>query len=123
MSAQDGKSAAAETVALAWQRVLSLEEDLLAPEIARAAYAEPRLRELFPLVSHGALTLSRCTRSPWSNDVPTLYRRAGGGYVVIRYGEGRLGEPDTVEEAVALIVANLPAGCGAAVDGTADDLD
>ncbi|UPT43435.1 MULTISPECIES: DUF6193 family natural product biosynthesis protein [Streptomyces] len=33
-----------------------------------------------------------------------------------------LGEPETVEEAVALIAANLPEGCGPAIDGSANDL-
>ncbi|SBV00106.1 hypothetical protein YW5DRAFT_01706 [Streptomyces sp. Ncost-T6T-1] len=43
--------------------------------------------------------------------------------MVIRQSDGTvLGEPETVEEAVALIVANLPEGCGPAIDGTADNL-
>ncbi|EGE43049.1 hypothetical protein GTY83_18435 [Streptomyces sp. SID4928] len=33
-----------------------------------------------------------------------------------------LGEPETVKEAVALIAANLPEGCGPAIDGSASDL-
>ncbi|MFE3681599.1 DUF6193 family natural product biosynthesis protein, partial [Streptomyces griseus] len=31
------------------------------------------------------------------------------------------GEPETVAEAVALIAANLPEGCGPAIDGSASD--
>ncbi|MEU2250770.1 DUF6193 family natural product biosynthesis protein [Streptomyces sp. NPDC019224] len=75
------------------------------------------------MVSHGALSLHRCTRFPWTNDVGTLYPRAGGGFMVIRSSDHTvLGKPDTVEDAVALIVANLPEGTGPAIDGTADDL-
>lgn len=43
--------------------------------------------------------------------------------MVIRQSDGTvLGEPDTVEEAVALIVANFPEGCGPAIDGSVEDL-
>ncbi|WP_373299892.1 DUF6193 family natural product biosynthesis protein [Streptomyces xantholiticus] len=35
---------------------------------------------------------------------------------------GSLGEVDTLEQAFALVVANLPEGCGPAVIGTADDV-
>ncbi|WP_343233741.1 DUF6193 family natural product biosynthesis protein [Streptomyces sp. CS131] len=43
--------------------------------------------------------------------------------MVVRQSDGTvLGEPDTVEEAVALIVANLPEGCGPAIDGAGHDL-
>ncbi|MFD9290265.1 DUF6193 family natural product biosynthesis protein [Streptomyces sp. NPDC060030] len=112
-----------EIVAAAWRGLFSLGDDLIDSAMLHAAYAEPRLRELFPKVSHGALRFSRCTRYPWTKDVGTLLRRAGGGFVVHRQSDGALlGEPETVEEAVALIVANLPDDCGPAIDGTADDL-
>lgn len=96
---------------------------------ADAAYAEPRLRQLFPYTSHWVLCFSRCTGSPHTFDVPCI------GYVL---SEGRyqvrwpgwvddldrlvLGEADTAEEAVALVVANLREECGAAVAGTRDEL-
>ncbi|MFH8471458.1 DUF6193 family natural product biosynthesis protein [Streptomyces sp. NPDC018000] len=123
MTANEAHTQAAEIVAEKWKAILDFEDDLINPAMPRAAYADPRLRELFPLVSHGALYLSRCTRFPWDQDVGTLFPRAGGGFMVIRQSDGTiLGEPETVEEAVALIVANLPEGCGPAIDGTADDL-
>ncbi|WP_283164963.1 DUF6193 family natural product biosynthesis protein [Streptomyces sp. HU2014] len=85
--------------------------------MVRAAHAHPRLRVLFPTVSHGSLQLSRCTRSPWTRDVPALFRRSGGGYTIVHFGHGGIiGEPDTIEEAIDLIVANLPPGCGPADD-------
>ncbi|MBR7829246.1 hypothetical protein KDK95_23260 [Actinospica sp. MGRD01-02] len=95
---------------------------------ADAAYAEPRLRELFPYTSHWVLCFSRCTGSPHTFDVPCI------GYLLpewryqVRWPGWEdidrlvLGEADTAEEAVALVVANLPEGCSAAVAGTRDDL-
>ncbi|MEU0398859.1 DUF6193 family natural product biosynthesis protein [Streptomyces sp. NPDC006197] len=113
---------AAEIVAAEWRRVLGMSERRIDPAIPRAAHARPELRELFPMVSHGALYFSRCTQYPWTHDVAALFPRPGGFHVFRHSDKTVLGEPDTVEEAVRLIVANLPDGCGPAVDGTPDDL-
>lgn len=114
---------AAEIVSAEWERILQLSPTRINPAIPRAAYAEPQLRELFPMVSHGALYFSRCTRYPWTHDVATLFTRVGGGFHVFRHSDKKvLGEPETLESAIELIVANLPEGCGPAVDGTPDDL-
>nr|WP_323180875.1 DUF6193 family natural product biosynthesis protein [Streptomyces sp. NBC_01142] len=48
------------------------------------AYAHPPLRELFPMVSHGVLYLSRCTKYPWTHDVGTAFPEVAGGYRVLR---------------------------------------
>ncbi|MFJ5227903.1 DUF6193 family natural product biosynthesis protein [Streptomyces sp. NPDC088400] len=122
--AHDGSaSRAAEKVALEWQHVLDEDEGLVDPKMTRMAYARPELRELFPLVTHGSLHFSRCTQRPWTRDVPALYPRPAGGCTVIRLSDGvTLGETGTLEEAVALVVNNLPSGCGPAIDGTALDL-
>ncbi|WP_408994533.1 DUF6193 family natural product biosynthesis protein [Streptomyces sp. 1268] len=112
-----------EIVAAAWKTILDSEDGLIDPAMPHAAHAHPRLRELLPTVSHGALYLSRCIRYPRPHDVGALFRRGGGGFMVIRQSDGTvLGEPDTVEEAVALIVASLPEGCGPAIDGSVHDL-
>ncbi|MFB7300639.1 DUF6193 family natural product biosynthesis protein [Streptomyces rubiginosohelvolus] len=42
------------------------------PAVREAAYAEPRLRALFPFTSHGALTFHRNTEFPWSDDLPFI---------------------------------------------------
>ncbi len=123
MTPQESDSEAAETVSLEWQRLLSMDEHLIAPEMTQTAYANPRLRTLFPLVSHGSLHLSRCTKFPWTSDVPALYRRAGGGFIVKRLSDGvTIGETEAVEEAVTLIANNLPSNCGPAINGTENDL-
>ncbi|MFD5873113.1 DUF6193 family natural product biosynthesis protein [Streptomyces sp. NPDC060322] len=123
MTTTEDSVQSAKVVAAAWTGLLKLGDSLIDSAMLRAAYAEPRLRELFPKVSHGALYFSRCIQYPRTKDVGTLLRRAGGGFMIHRQSDGTiLGEPETVEEAVALIVANLPDGCGPAIDGTADDL-
>jgi hypothetical protein len=123
MTNEESSGNAAEIVAAQWRSVLAYDDDLIDSAMPRAAFAHPRLRELYPVVSHGALYLNRCTGFPTPGDVGALFRRAGGGFIVIRHSDGAvLGEPDTVEEAVELIVSNLPDGCGPAVIGTADDV-
>ncbi|MFD4143430.1 DUF6193 family natural product biosynthesis protein [Streptomyces sp. NPDC058572] len=114
---------AAAVVEAMWQTILAYDDDRVDSAMVQAAHAHPRLRELYPVVSHGALYLNRCTGFPAPGDVGALFRRSGGGFMVIRHSDGvTLGEPDTIEEAIELIVANLPEGCGPAIIGTADDL-
>ncbi|MFE1556627.1 DUF6193 family natural product biosynthesis protein [Streptomyces sp. NPDC058734] len=87
------------------------------PEVIEAAYAEPRLRQLFPFPSHGCLSFHRNTHYPWSNDLPFI---AGGvdTYRVYSAGYGEvLGDVATPQEAAALVVAHLPSDCGPAVEG------
>ncbi|XQE80654.1 DUF6193 family natural product biosynthesis protein [Streptomyces microflavus] len=123
MTYEDARTRAARIVAEEWEDILDAGDESINPAMPRAAYANPRLRELFPVVSHGALYLSRCIRSPRPHDVATLFRRGGGGFMVIRQSDGIvLGEPNTVEEAVELSAANLPEECGPAIDGSAHDL-
>jgi len=123
MTQNESASSAAEIVALEWQSVLAEDAGLTDPQVPHSAYAYPELRQLFPGISHGTLFLSRCTRYPLTRDIPTVYSRVGGGYTVIRLSDGvRLRETATLDEAYALVVANLPPGTGPAIDGTADDL-
>ncbi|MFD7258409.1 DUF6193 family natural product biosynthesis protein [Streptomyces sp. NPDC059874] len=113
---------AAEIVADKWQSVLKYDADLIDPAVVRAAYAQPRLRELFPTVSHGSLYLSRCISFPRTTDVGTVIR-SDGRLLVFRPSDGAtLGMPANLEQAIEIIVANLPEGCGPAILGTKDDL-
>ncbi|MFJ4189779.1 DUF6193 family natural product biosynthesis protein [Kitasatospora sp. NPDC089509] len=89
------------------------------PEYARlveAAYAEPRLRQLFPVTSHWTLGFQACIGlsfvvevaiEPGSNGCPYRVRP-----LLMR---GVLGVTDSAEEAVAMAVAHLPADLGPAV--------
>ncbi|MGR3936779.1 DUF6193 family natural product biosynthesis protein [Streptomyces sp. BRA346] len=123
MAQNESGAGAAEIVALEWQDVLSRDAEIIDPQVPLSAYARSELRQLYPAVSHGTLYLSRCTRFPYSRDVPTVFRLVAGGYTVIRLSDGaELGEAATPDEAFALVVDNLPPGTGPAIDGTADDL-
>ncbi|MFG3488855.1 DUF6193 family natural product biosynthesis protein [Streptomyces sp. NPDC047972] len=122
-------TASDDPVAAKWQVVREMDEKLIDKALVEAAYATPELRALFPLVSHGSLQFSRCTRFPWSQDLPSIFPLLGERFRVWGLhgsaGSGReqAGEADTAEEAVRLVAAHLPAGCGPAVDGTADVLE
>uniref|UniRef100_A0ABW6F0N6 DUF6193 family natural product biosynthesis protein n=1 Tax=Streptomyces rubiginosohelvolus TaxID=67362 RepID=A0ABW6F0N6_9ACTN len=123
MASNDESRSAAEIVEAAWTVVLSYGRDHINPAVPQAAYQHPLLRELWPMVSHGVLYLSRCTRYPWSRDIGTAFPQSGGGYRIRRESDkALLGVVDTLEEAYALIAASLPDGCGPAIDGTPDDL-
>ncbi|MFB7296551.1 DUF6193 family natural product biosynthesis protein [Streptomyces rubiginosohelvolus] len=109
-----------------WQSVLAEPSGVIDPDLSRAAHANPKLRSLFPLISHGSLQFSRCTRPPWSRDVPSLFRRRDGRFSVVRLwetgesGRRHVGVADTAPEAVALLSAALPEDWGPAVEGAAD---
>jgi hypothetical protein len=107
--------------------------------VIEAAYAQPALRVLFPFTSLRSLNFSRCTRFPYSRDLPMIdtIPRAWeppidpGAEVRFTidwppnspYGTGHIADASSAAEAVAIVVAHLPAGCGPAIDGTAEDLD
>ncbi|WP_326628094.1 MULTISPECIES: DUF6193 family natural product biosynthesis protein [unclassified Streptomyces] len=111
-----------EAVAFKWQLVRNAPDRLIDHDIVEAAYANPLLRSLFPLISHGSLQFSRCTHTPWSYDVPSLHPQLGGGWRARPAHKGR-DIPDryaqTPEEAVVFVVEGLPDGCGPAVEGPA----
>lgn len=124
----------ADAVAVQWNDVRALMREpmgdgpfKLGIRAVDAAYAEPRLRRLFPFMSMWELHFSRCTGFPFTFDVPHIgYVRSEEAYEVRRLGSSDvrvvIGQAATAEEAVALVVANLPDGCGRAVAGTSDDM-
>lgn len=89
------------------------------PAVIEAAYAEPRLRALFPFPSHGALTFHRNTEFPWSNDLPFIVGDAQECvvYAPLHASESVLGESLTPQEAATLVVAHLPDDCGPTFEG------
>ncbi|MFF4870391.1 DUF6193 family natural product biosynthesis protein [Streptomyces sp. NPDC000961] len=120
----------AEAVALTWRRLvegLRQESDRLGfaarmLQVAELAHTEPRLRRLLPFSSHWSLHFSTRTGYPYPRDVPFVVPLSDGGFRVHGPSRGTvLGEADTAEQAVALVVSGLPAHCGPAVAGTADD--
>ncbi len=97
-------------------------------DLIEAAYTHPRLRTLFPIHSHRSLNFSRCTGFPYTYDIPMIDHRPNGTYRVVwwhdRSPDGpAIEEADNAHDAVAVVIAHLPDGCGPAVAGTASDLD
>ncbi|MFD9124197.1 DUF6193 family natural product biosynthesis protein [Kitasatospora sp. NPDC059571] len=118
-----------DPVAAEWRRIREMDRQYINKELVEAAYADPVLARLFPLVSHCSLQFSRCTRYPWSGDLPSVFPYGGElFYVALALEPGaprreRIGGPVTAEQAVELLARHLPAGCGPAVDGTPDVLE
>ncbi|GAA2305802.1 DUF6193 family natural product biosynthesis protein [Streptomyces kunmingensis] len=83
------------------------------PPVAAAAHAQPVLRNFYPFHTHGTLKFLR-QAPPWpqpqpSDDLPFVVL-GEPPYSVHAAGYGsRLGEAPTAEDAIALVVANLPA--------------
>ncbi|MFD9034701.1 DUF6193 family natural product biosynthesis protein [Streptomyces sp. NPDC059567] len=115
---------AAEIVAEEWRYLLGGDQDLIDVETVRAAHAQPRLRQLFPLVSHGVMYFSGCTGMPAVHVGGQVYPRGDDGRFWVRgpKGVGTLGRAETLEEAFELVVRFLPDDSGPAVLGSAKGL-
>jgi hypothetical protein len=87
----------------------------------QAASRRRELRQLFPFTSLNRFCFSRCTGYPFSGDTPYVWPQRDGQYDVLSPDGQVLGRGDA-EAAARLVVENLPANCGPAVPGTADDL-
>ncbi|MEV6570497.1 DUF6193 family natural product biosynthesis protein [Streptomyces sp. NPDC051577] len=120
----------AAAVAVGWRLLLEglrQKEDLFSYarstlRIAEAAYAEPKLRRLYPFTSHRSLHFTTCVGIPYSRDVPHVDPLSDGRYRVHAPSRGAvIGDADTPEAAVALVVSGLPVGCGPAVAGASGD--
>jgi hypothetical protein len=83
-------------------------------ELLEAAYAEPKLRQLYPVSSHWTLHFSRSTGDVMLRDVPFVDPVRGGRYRVNATTGDVIGEADTAQQAVAMVVAALPPDCGPA---------
>jgi hypothetical protein len=93
------------------------------PELLDAAYAEPRLRQLYPWTGMGELHFSRCTNPRWTWDIPYIAPAAGGGYWVSGpLRSETVGPAATSAQAIAMMVERLPPGCGPAFVGSPEEL-
>ncbi|MFJ7158842.1 DUF6193 family natural product biosynthesis protein [Streptomyces sp. NPDC101118] len=101
-----------------WARVRALSPGLIDLDLVEAAYATPELRALFPMVAHGSLQFRRRTIAAPGSDIPSLFPAWGGGWLVTGLpGPGPARRTaDTAGEAVGIVVAGLPEGCGPAVE-------
>ncbi|MDR3081113.1 MAG: DUF6193 family natural product biosynthesis protein, partial [Streptomyces sp.] len=66
----------ADKAEAAWRELIG--SDRVSTELVAAAYAEPRLRQLFPWVGMWELHFSRCTEQRWTWDVPYVGPTAAG---------------------------------------------
>ncbi|GAA1710432.1 hypothetical protein GCM10009745_68050 [Kribbella yunnanensis] len=117
----------ADAVTMMWRLVREeMAEDIPFPavrDLVEAAYAEPKLRQLYPVTSHWSLHFSTCTGFPFTWVVPFVDPLRDGRYRVCGPHRGTVvGEADTAEQAIALVVGHMPSDIGPAVVGTADDL-
>lgn len=79
--------------------------------LLEAAAAQPRLRRLYPFTSHYALAFSTSTRHPWSVRAGPIEPLHDGRFRVYRRTPfAVIGETETAEQAVALMLEHLPAG-------------
>ena len=69
-----------DIVEAGWQGVR--DDGRVRKELIDAAYAEPRLRQLFPWTGMAELRFSRCTDKRWTWDIPYVQPAEGGGYWV-----------------------------------------
>ena len=124
VTAEAGASAHEEGngVEYRWQSYLKEMSHPELVDLVRAASKRDQLRSLFPFTSLCNLCFSRCTGYPYSGDLPYIQPMEDGQFRV-RDHSGRVLGKGSVEEAINITIANLPANCGPAIAGTASDLD
>ena len=108
-------------VEAAWQGIRN--DGRVRTELIDAAYAEPRLRELFPWTGMGELHFSRCTGKRWTWDIPYIGPTRDGYRVEGPLRTEMVGLAAGAAQAVAMVVERLPANCGPAFIGTPEELD
>lgn len=82
--------------------------------IVAAAAANSELRALFPFTSVGRLCFSRCSEYPYTVDCPCIAHRRGRCWVQATWAVTDedtpvIAETTDVDEAIRVVVANLPA--------------
>lgn len=87
-----------------------------------AAAAQPRLRRLYPFTSHFTLLFSSSISYPWSMQAGSIEPLHNGRFKVRRRSPSAvIGEVDTAEEAVTLVLELLPDDSDPAVTASADE--
>ncbi|WP_405945926.1 DUF6193 family natural product biosynthesis protein [Streptomyces prunicolor] len=116
-----GDAAAEAAVEAGWQA--ARDDGRAQAELLEAAYGEPRLRRWFPWASMGELHFSRCTENPWSWGIPYVHPAYGGPYSVAGPHRNQVvGPAAAADEAIALVVQDLPADWGPAFFGDREAL-
>lgn len=111
---------AREEVDQAWSRMSCPNDSLTA--FMREASGREKLRQLFPYGGEFSFGFSRCTRYPFTEDIPVVQPSRPGQFMVLDAPFGKvLGRGDAAE-AANLVEALLPRNCGPAVSGTREEL-
>ncbi|MGW6412040.1 DUF6193 family natural product biosynthesis protein [Streptomyces vinaceus] len=117
-------SGAADCVEARWQRLPTtwrlMHERDGSPALSRgvlalieAASAEPSLRRLYPFTTRFTLWFSARTSHPFEVAAPAVEPLPGGRFRVLSPTQKRvIGEADTAQAAVALVVAGLAGAAG-----------
>ncbi|MER7539187.1 DUF6193 family natural product biosynthesis protein [Streptomyces sp. NPDC097704] len=118
-----------ETLRLSWRWMQAVHQvrspGRLYPGIVplmEAAAAQPRLRRLYPFTSHFTLLFSSSISYPWSVQAGSIEPLHNGRFKVRRRSPSAvIGEVDTAEEAVTLVLELLPDDSDPAVTASADE--
>ncbi|RFS86087.1 hypothetical protein D0T12_05500 [Actinomadura spongiicola] len=105
-----------DLVAVHWREILEDADFADIRPLLVEAHAVPRLRNLYPVVSHDDLFFSRCTAPPYALIEPHA-RRRGEKFVVLGRGDDLLTETSSAQSAISYLASILPAGIGPAVIG------
>ncbi|MFI9243917.1 DUF6193 family natural product biosynthesis protein [Streptomyces sp. NPDC053086] len=90
--------------------------------LLEAAAAQPRLRRLYPFTSHFALLFSSSTSYPWTVQAGSIEPLDNGRFKVRRRDPlAVIGEVDTAEEAVTLVLQLLPTGSEPVITSSEDE--
>lgn len=118
-----------ERLSKSWASSPEGKPDAMSPlPLIEAAMQQPELRQLFPFTSLYSLHFSRTTGYPFTNDCPYAVPLGNNRFRVYQphgkdfTAEGEIVGEGDANEAIAMLVANLPLNCGPAIDGTAEDL-
>jgi hypothetical protein len=119
--AEAAEQGPAQLVTAQWQWLREDAEEADWPEhraLIEAAYAEPKLRQLYAYTSHWSVRFSTTTGFPFSPDVVCVEASRNGQFVVkSSWHDAALGRTATAEEAVSLAVSHLPSDLGPATAG------
>ncbi|WP_336048439.1 DUF6193 family natural product biosynthesis protein [Streptomyces sp. CA2R101] len=89
--------------------------------LLEAAAAQPRLRRLYPFTSHFALFFSSSVSYPWTVQAGSIEPLHNGRFKVRRRSPSAvIGDVETAEEAVALLLDLLPTGPEPVITAPAD---
>lgn len=111
-----------DAVPVKWKQYREAVAFYIDNDLIEAAYEQPELRALYPFFSHELLHFSRCTRIPYTRDLPFIMPKRDGTYTV-NWPDGALLERvDTAHEAVMVLIAHMPADYGPAIDATGHEL-